>query len=159
VIETKGMLVQGGQAVPFTARTAYELPDRGRIALEMEALGGKTRAVQVFDGSKARVTVNGQSRELPDSQTRDFRESIYAPNVIRLTPLLKAPGFTLATADATTVGGKPAVGVKVSSKDHRDVTLYFDRGSGLLVKVERTVLGAAGKEAKEEQTFADYKSF
>src|SRR3954466_1731952 len=68
VIETKGTLVQGGQAVPFTARTVYELPNRGRIALEQESLGGKVRAVQVFDGSKARVTVNGQPKELPDAQ-------------------------------------------------------------------------------------------
>jgi hypothetical protein len=159
VIETKGTLFQGGHAVPFTARTVYELPNRGRIALEQESLGGKVRAVQVFDGSKARVTVNGQSKELPDVQTRDFRESIYALNVIRLTPLLKDPGFTLTAADATTVGGKPAVGVKVSAKEHRDLTLYFDRASGLLVKVERTVLDAVGREVKEEQAFADYKSF
>jgi hypothetical protein len=159
VIETKGTLVQGGHAVPFTARTVYELPDRGRIALEMEALGGKTQAVQVFDGTKARVVVNGQPKELGDVQTRDFRESIYAQNVMRLTPLLKDPGFTLTAADATTVGGKPAVGVKVASKDHRDVTLYFDRDSGLLVKAERPVLNAVGKEVKQEQTFTDYKAF
>jgi hypothetical protein len=159
VIETKGTLFQGGHAVPFTARSVYQLPDRGRIALEMEALGGKSQAVQVFDGTKARVVVNGQSKELGDVQTRDFRESIYAQNVMRLTPLLKDPGFTLATADATTVGGKPAVGVKVSSKDHRDVTLYFDRDSSLLVKAERSVLNAAGKEVKQEQVFADYKAF
>ena len=159
VIETKGTLFQGGHAVPFTARTVYELPDRGRIALEQEVLGGKIQAVQIFDGSKARVTVNGQPRELSDVQVRDFRESIYAQNVMRLTPLLKDPGFTLAAADATTVGGKPAVGVKVSSKDHRDVTLYFDRDSGLLVKADRPVVNAMGKEVKQEQTYADYKAF
>jgi len=159
VIESKGTLFQGGHTVPFTARTVYELPDRGRIALEQEGLGGKVQAVQVFDGSKARVVVNGHAKELSDVQTRDFRESIHAQNVMRLTPLLKAPGFTLTAAEGTTVGGKPAVGVKVASKDHRDVTLYFDRDTGLLVKAERAVLNPVGKEVKQEQTFADYKAF
>jgi hypothetical protein len=159
LIETKGTIVQGGQAVPFTARTVYELPDRGRIALEMESLGGKTRAVQVFDGTTARVVVNGEARKLGDVQAREFRESIHAQNVMRLTPLLKERGFTLTPADSTTVGGKPAVSVKVSVKDHRDVTLYFDRVTGLLVKAERPTVNSAGQEAKQEQTFSDYKAF
>jgi hypothetical protein len=159
IVETKGTLFQGGQAVPFTSRSAYELPDRGKVVFEIEALGGKTRAVQSFDGSKVQAVVNGQPKELGDVQARDFRESIYAQHVMRLTPLLKDPVFTLSPAGSTTVGGRPAVGVKVSSKDHNDVTLYFDKNAGLLVKAERTVLNAVGKDVKQEQTFNDYKSF
>ena len=104
VIESKGMLFQGGHAVPFTARTVYELPDRGRIALEQEGLGGKTQAVQIFDGSKARVAVNGQPpKELPEIQTRDFRESHWSEQPLEGTDAeyvyqLKQPGSGFAAA-------------------------------------------------------------
>jgi hypothetical protein len=50
------------------------------------------------------------------------------------------------------------VGVKVSSKGHRDVTLYFDKGSGLLVKTERRALDPKSKqEVPEERVISDYR--
>src|SRR5947208_1477821 len=59
----------------------------------------------------------------------------------------------------TKVNGKPAVGVRVSHKGHRDINLYFDKDKGLLLKIERTVkdLMAGGKESQEEVSYSDYK--
>jgi hypothetical protein len=56
------------------------------------------------------------------------------------------------------VGDRPAVGVLVQAKGHRDVKLYFDKESGLLVKREQSVLDPmSGKQVVQEVTFADYK--
>jgi len=56
------------------------------------------------------------------------------------------------------VEGKPAVGVRVASKGHKDVNLYFDKQNGLLVKIEhRTVDFQSGQEVNEERVLTEYK--
>ena len=47
------------------------------------------------------------------------------------------------------------MGVKVESKGHRDVNLFFDKGSGLLVKAEfiiKDIMGGADKEVLHYST-------
>ena len=56
------------------------------------------------------------------------------------------------------VDGQPALGIRVSSKGHRDVNLYFDKAKGLLVKVEtRDVDLLTGQEVTTEKIMSDYK--
>jgi hypothetical protein len=57
------------------------------------------------------------------------------------------------------VGDRAAVGVKVSSAGHRDVDLYFDKMSGLLVKSETRVKAEEmdGKEVSQETVFTEFK--
>src|SRR5437764_1190135 len=52
---------------------------------------------------------------------------------------------------------RPARGVTVSSKGRRDVNLYFDKVSGLLVKSECRVEDDNGQEVTEETLLDDYK--
>jgi hypothetical protein len=54
--------------------------------------------------------------------------------VVSLVPLLEDKGFTFTALPDTKVDGRPARGVKVSFKDRPDVSLYFDKANGLLVK-------------------------
>jgi hypothetical protein len=50
------------------------------------------------------------------------------------------------------------VGVKVSSKGHRDVDLYFSKKTGLLVKWETIVKeDGSDKEVTQESFASDYK--
>ena len=50
------------------------------------------------------------------------------------------------------------MGVKVSSKGHRDVDLYFDKETGLLVKTEGRVKDdMSGQEVTEESFHSEYK--
>jgi hypothetical protein len=57
------------------------------------------------------------------------------------------------------VADKPAVGVKVSHKDHQDVNLYFDKDSGLLVKMEHKTKAQeeGNKEVTQEDIYSDYQ--
>lgn len=50
------------------------------------------------------------------------------------------------------------MGVKASSKDHRDVKLFFDKETGLLVKTERVAKDEIGQELTEEMFLSDYKA-
>ena len=56
--------------------------------------------------------------------------------------------------------GKPAVGVKVTAKDHKDIELYFDKESVLPVKTVRSSLDAeTTKGATVEVVYSVYKEF
>ena len=56
------------------------------------------------------------------------------------------------------VGDRPAVGVKVAHKGHRDVNLFFDAKTGLLLKTERPAKDTmTGKEFTQTTLHDDYK--
>src|SRR5437763_162835 len=61
-------------------------------------------------------------------------------------------------ADAK-VEGKDGVALRVEHKDHRDVSLHFDKKDGLLLKTETRAKNpmAGDKEFTAETLYADYK--
>src|SRR5690606_1772106 len=83
------------------------------------------------------------------AELRDRREAAYVAWVSTLLPL-RGREFTLTLAGEETVGDRPAVGVRVSSEAHRDVTLFFDKGTRLLVKTETRSMAGTGVEGKVE---------
>jgi hypothetical protein len=95
--------------------------------------------------------------EVGKEELSDLQEEGYMWWVLTLVPL-KDKAFELTTLPDTTVDNRPAAGLKVSSKGHEDIKLYFDRDRGLLVKAERK-----GKEVglpvDKAYQFSDYKTF
>jgi hypothetical protein len=64
----------------------------------------------------------------------------------------------LSTIGEDKVEGKKAVGIRVSAKDHKDVSLYFYADTHLLAKIEhRTVDATTGNEVNEERIITEYK--
>jgi hypothetical protein len=63
------------------------------------------------------------------------------------------------TAADETIKGKPAATLKVTGPDGKDFTLYFDKESGLPVRLVAKVAGWMGEEYVQESTFSDYKDF
>ena len=54
---------------------------------------------------------------------------------------------------------KPASGLKATGPDGKEFTIYFDKTSGLPVKLVAKVVGFDGQEYTEEQTYENYKEF
>lgn len=78
--------------------------------------------------------------------------------VARMTALIKDKGFDLSLTGEIKVGDKPALGVRVSAKGQKDITLYFDKTTGLLAKLEHRVAeGGTGNEVTEERIVVEYK--
>jgi hypothetical protein len=76
----------------------------------------------------------------------------------RLIPLKDAKVYTLSLLGESTVNEKPAVGVKVTRKDYRDINLYFDKNTGLLAKIERQALDSmTQQEVAEERIIVEYQ--
>jgi hypothetical protein len=149
-------LVPGQPATPFTIEDVWHMPDKYRTSATMTLMGMKVTQTQVLDGDKGWAAFNGRAMDLPKEAAAEMREQKYAEDLDRLG-FLKDTGKELSVVEDARVNGKPAAGVRIKSKGHRDVTLYFDKDSGLLVKRTHPILDPmSGKEATQEVVFGDY---
>lgn len=144
------------EKVPFQTELTLALPDRLRDVIEV---GGpqKVRITQVMNKDQAWRVIAGTTQEVGPEELDNLREEVY---LIRLTTLLplKEKGFELSTLPEVRLAGKPASVVRVVSPGHREVKLYFDQATGLLVKAERRAR-EAGLALRKEYLFSDFKPF
>jgi hypothetical protein len=151
--KNKGTWYGMGDGVPYTANYAVAWPDKFRFEVE----GGFMTVV--VDGDKGWMQAMGETREMSKEELAQQKEDMYAGHVTTLAPLLKDKEYKLAFTGEAKVENKSAIGLKVSHADRPDVTLYFDKDSGLLVKSERKtkVPEEGGKEVTQENLYGDYQ--
>lgn len=155
--KSKGTVHTMGMDIAFTADYARSFPDKSKTTIEAEVMGQKFNIVQVVRGNKAWHSFAGNAMELEGEMADEALFQLYAEWLTRLTPL-KDKAFTLAPAGEVKVNDKPALGIKVSRKNQRDVTLYFDKATGMLVKAQARVKDPnQGQEFDQETFFSDYK--
>ncbi len=155
---TRGTLSVGGTEAAFTAETFAQLPGQIKNVLECEVQGKKQTLVQVINGDKVGLSVNGQAQALGERVLAELKELQYAERVNTLLPLLEDASLELSAAGEGKVNGAATVGVRVASRGHKDIVLHFDRSSGLLVKAERRTLDPSTlREVVQEEQYADYK--
>jgi hypothetical protein len=153
----KGKINLMGNEIEFTFEAAVQPPKQSRRRFEADVSGTKFERTIVFNGDKGWITMMGNTDEMSQDQLAAEREDLYAAWVATLEPL-KDAAFKLAPLGEIKIGDRPAVGVKVSHKDHKDVSLYFDKDKGLLLKVQRrTKDSMTGQEVDQETFYSDYK--
>jgi hypothetical protein len=155
-LKTKGTISLMGTKVPFTQEAWVQLPSQVKSVLELEVMGKKFTVTTVFTGKKGWYNVAGDTKEMDDKLLEVARNEMYVAQVLRLT-CLKDKGYELSPLGEAKVDGKAAVGIRVASKGHPDVNIYFDKTSGLIAKVEhRSMDPMSGKEFTEEKILSDY---
>jgi hypothetical protein len=118
----------------------------------------KVLLIQVLDGERGWVNERGLSRAADARTVAGWKELAHAGYLATLTPLLAADkGYTLTALGESRVDDRPALGVKVTLKGFRDVRLFFDSQTGLLVR--KTFETGEGKGAVQEETYSDFKEF
>jgi hypothetical protein len=140
-----------GDGLPYEANYALQWPGQ----FKMEIVGAFTLVV---NGDKGWVQVAGETREMSGDELKIQQDELYVGWVSTLVPL-KDKKFKLATVGETKINERPAVGVRVSADGHRDVNLYFDKESSLLIKREHRAIATeqGGKEVNAETLYSDYK--
>lgn len=153
----KGKLdIPGVGEVEFTQDTAYMLPDKFKDAMEFTVAGQKVSVLTLANGDKVSVEVNGKAIDLPDGAKASLKDVPYLLKVGRLVEL-REKGFDLDLIGEDKVDGKAVVGVRVSSKGQKDVSLYFDKKTHLLAKMEhRGADPTTGIEVQEERIVTEY---
>jgi hypothetical protein len=155
----KGKTYASGAALEFTADWAVQPPDKLRFQLDLDVNGMKIAIAQVFNGKEGWTRLNDQVAPMDKDAAAEVKEEMYAGGVTALWPLVKDKAYQLSLVGDAQVGDHAAVGVRVSHEGHRDVNLFFDKTSGLLLKSERRVKDqmSGGQEMTQETFYHDYK--
>jgi hypothetical protein len=155
---SKGKITLPGVGeVDFTQEVATMFPDKVKETLHLNVGGNNVDVVTIMNGDTISIDAGGKAVPITDDIKKAIKEAQYLLKVVRLVSLVKDKDYDLSLIGESKVEGKAAVGVLVKSKDHKDVSLFFDKETGLLAKVEhRTVEPMTGKEVTEERIIVRY---
>jgi hypothetical protein len=157
-MKSKGTLEIMGMTLSISQTVTVRYPDQFREAVDLEVNNMTIPVVTVFDGKKGWVETNGKVvMKFDDKANAEMKEVASLIKISRLKPLLDKE-YQLAVLGEVKVEDKPALGVRVSTKGAKDISLFFDKQTGLLTKVERQALDiATGQEVQEERIVRSYK--
>ncbi len=157
--KAKGKFYGMGEAIDYTSDFALQSPDKMRFRMEFEVNTMKFTVAIVFDGKKGWRKINDETKEMDKDELAEAREDMHAGRVEALVPLIDDKGYELSPVGEVKVEDQAAVGVRVSHKGHRDINLFFNKKTGLLMKSERTIKDPmmGGKERTQERLLSDYK--
>jgi len=161
----KGEVDVQGTDTEFTGNFTIMNPDKAHMTLNLEVMGAKIAIASVMNGekSKRKVTVNGMDAPAGGEEPKEELQMAVANRQAQmLTPLLDAKKFTIKSSDDEDVNGKRMSVVSATPKTiDREMKLYFDKDSGLLVKVAYKGLGPDGGGARadvyKETYLSDFK--
>jgi hypothetical protein len=143
----------------FTSKVTLQGIDHFRQEFDGDFGGNQVKGVIVLDGDKGWRKFGENSGKLEDDALANQKRNVYLQAVPAMVLPLKGEGFKVESAAEEKVGGKPAVALKVTGPDGKEFQLFFDKQSGLPVKLTATVAGFQGGEYAQETTFANYKDF
>jgi hypothetical protein len=156
-LQIKGVVQELDNAA-FSGEVLSQYPSQFKAVLRVETNNVQLSMIQVLNATKAWIRINGSNQEMDAATHADMEQSAYVDSVTSLWPLLQEKNFTLSLAGETKVQDRPVLGVKVSAKGRPDITLYFDKDNGLLVKtVYRRQDATLGKEVLREDYYSDYR--
>ena len=146
-----------GIEVDFAGEAAYAFPDKFKTTLNGEVMGQKLAIVQLVNGDKVKMTVNGMDIPVDDKMKDELKQSISTQEIGMIVPLLDKK-YTLKAGKDAKVGDAEASVVTVSGKGIKEVKLFFDKKSGLLVRMQRQGLDPMGAGDVDEVTdMSDFK--
>jgi hypothetical protein len=157
--KAKGKMTFNDNTNDFNSQVTVQGLDHSRSEFDGEFNGNAVRGVTVLAGDKAWRKFGDNLSELEGDALANQKRAAYLQVIPGNLVLLKAKGFKVESAGEEKVGDKPAAVLKLTGPDGKDFKLFFDKESGLPVKMVATVVGFQGNEYTQETTFGDYKDF
>lgn len=157
--KSKGKLNFGGQEGDFSTTTTTMGMNRFRQDFKGDFGGNEIKGITVLDGDKGWRKFADNTSKLEDEQLTNQKRAVYLSIVPAILLPLKGKDFKVESVKEDKVDNKPAVALKIIGPDKKDFELFFDKESGLPVKMLATVAGFQGDEFTQETTYTKYKDF
>jgi hypothetical protein len=157
--KSKGTITFGGNDSEFTTESTIQGLDHYHSEFNGEFNGNAVKAIAIINGAKGWRKFGDNTMEMDDDALANEKRRIYLSFIPFSLVTISAKNLKIDTAGEEKVGNRPAAAVKVTGPDGKDFTIYFDKESGLPVKLVAKVLGFDGQEYTEEQVFENYKDF
>lgn len=151
VSSDKGTYYGMGDGLPYTGKYSLQFPDQMRMEVE-------NVFTIVFNGKQGWISSMGDVKEMTKEQFETHQHDQRAGYMTSLVPL-KDKAFTLKLLKDAKVGEQETRVVEASRKDWPTVKLFFDKGTGYLVKIEFKTKSAElnFKEVTIDHVYSDFK--
>lgn len=155
--KANGKMMMGGADMPYSIEYFVLFPGKVRFDMDMDQGGQKVKLVVATNGKTAWQQAMGQVMDMPKEKLDEFHNTVYVMSLGRLLPL-KEKGVTLTPLGESKHGDQTLVGLKVSQPNQRDVSMFFDKSTGLLTKTISKVKDEfqGWKDATQEAIFTGY---
>jgi hypothetical protein len=157
--KSKVSIIINGDSNDFTGNSTVQGLDHYRTEFEGKFQDMPFKGVVVINGKKGWRKFGDEAMDMDEDAVANEKRQIYLQVIPTKLVILKDKGFKLEAADEQKVGDKPAAGIKVTTPDGKDFTIYFDKETGLPARVVAKVVGFDGQEFTQETTLKDYKEF
>lgn len=155
----KGKLEIMNLSLDITGDQSYQAPDKFRVSTAFQINNMNIESIQVFDGKSFWVSVLGKTMEIKDDKMiKELKETMAVERAGGLIQLLKKD-YELSLVGEIKVKDRDAIGIRASKKGQRDLNLFLDKKTHLLVKTEYRARPPMGgdQEVTQEKYFLDYK--
>jgi hypothetical protein len=159
VWKTTGTIKINENSNKFTSTVTAEGLDHNRLEFNGDFDGNPIKLLVILNGDKGWRKFGDDAGNLEGDALANHKRSVYLQIAPAMVLPLTGNGFKVESAADEKVGGKPAAVLKVTGPDGKDFQLYFDKESGLPVKLTATVAGFQGDEYAQETIFSNYKDF
>jgi len=156
-VTLKGTLHLGSSTVPFTNELTIQAPGQFKSIVRISEGGRARTIVHLLDGEKASILIDGHPQTVSGSNLSQMRQTLQLDQAMKLAPLLSDPAFTVSYLGEYRFNGRIVIGIRVEGRGQRDLRLYFDKETALLVKSEHLLDGVGGKDVRQEAYYADYR--
>ena len=119
--------------------------------------GNSVKGATVVAGDKGWRKFGDDKTALEGDALANQKRGMYLALVPVTVLPLKGKGFKVQAAGEEKVGDKAAVKIKGTGPDDKEFTLYFDKETGLPLKIVAKVAGFMGGEFLQETSYGDYK--
>lgn len=147
-----------GKELTFTDHCFAQWPEQFRNESAVVAEGKKFERELVLDNARGWVKTGRSAVALNDAARDELRGKVHVLCLSATLLPLKEKGVTLKPLDEITIDGRAAAGVAASCAGRPDLSLYFDKEKGLLLKCERDVADPLLGKVTEETFFSDYRA-
>jgi len=157
--KSKGTITFNNNDNEISSRSTLQGLDHYRSEFDGKFGDNDVKGVVVLNGDKGWRKFGENDMEMDADAVANEKRTIYINAIPTTLVQLKGTGFKIEPAGEEKLGDKPAIAIKVTAPDGKDFKLYFDKESGLPVKLVAKVVGFQGEEYALETTYSDYKDF
>jgi hypothetical protein len=154
--KTKGTLHVGGMDLPFTQEVAVQ-KNMFKEVMELEAMGNKVLVTSVYNGKQAWIRAGPQDVKVTDEILNEFKDAAYTMGMMQ-GMFFKDKNVKFSLIGEAKVKDKDAIGVTIAREGMKDISVYFDKKTGLMAKIEKRGRDIqSGQEVQEERFILEYQ--
>jgi hypothetical protein len=149
----------GNREIALDLDATWQGMSQYRADVDIQDGGMNSKGILVLNGAKGWIKHGDKTNEAPEGVAAFIQNLFYAGRMPQMLPALTDKAFKPTLLAEAKVGDRAALGLLLSHKERKDVSLFFDKENGLLLKSEMRLTDPQGKEITVEYLYSDYKDF